>query len=343
MSWLFSQALVAEYSAANCLAGEPSAPLSVMPTPHKFWRNDKTMEPSKLSQFGLTCAVLTEDHGEELLTSFLAASRARTLASQEKERDSPALAQDYGKKWHGSFSKWDHSSFTWKTAQLSLLGDLMQCSVTWPKWGLMRNGECWERTTLAHHISVNVSGLLPTPTANNYGSNQSKSVGAVVRPSLQQMAKQNPWPTPKAPDGSKGGPNQKGSKGDLTLSSAVHRWPTPKANNAEKRGNIDPNNPRNGLAGAVRKFATPTARDSRSGIFSPAAKEARDQQSRGKPLNEQIGGMLNPTWVEWLMGWPLGWTDLRPLEMDKFQKWQQHHGHYSPTSSEIKEASYEHG
>ena len=29
------------------------------------------------------------------------------------------------------------------------------------------------------------------------------------------------------------------------------------------------------------------------------------------------GGSLNPTWVEWLMGWPLGWTDLKPLETDK--------------------------
>ena len=29
------------------------------------------------------------------------------------------------------------------------------------------------------------------------------------------------------------------------------------------------------------------------------------------------GGQLNPTWVEWLMGWPLGWTDLKPLVMDK--------------------------
>ena len=28
-------------------------------------------------------------------------------------------------------------------------------------------------------------------------------------------------------------------------------------------------------------------------------------------------GKLNPMWVEWLMGWPLGWTDLKPLEMDK--------------------------
>jgi hypothetical protein len=40
------------------------------------------------------------------------------------------------------------------------------------------------------------------------------------------------------------------------------------------------------------------------------------------------GGKLNPTWVEWLMGWPLGWTDLKPLEMDKFQQWQQQHGIY---------------
>ena len=35
------------------------------------------------------------------------------------------------------------------------------------------------------------------------------------------------------------------------------------------------------------------------------------------------GGKLNPEWVEWLMGWPLGWTDLKPLEMDKFPFVQQ--------------------
>ena len=26
-------------------------------------------------------------------------------------------------------------------------------------------------------------------------------------------------------------------------------------------------------------------------------------------------------WVEWLMGWPLGWTDLRPLATDRFRQW----------------------
>jgi hypothetical protein len=29
------------------------------------------------------------------------------------------------------------------------------------------------------------------------------------------------------------------------------------------------------------------------------------------------GGKLNPMWVEWLMGWPAGWTDLKPLETGK--------------------------
>lgn len=64
MSWLFSQALAEEYSADTSLAGEQFTQLNVMPTPHKFSRNDKMMEFSDLSRFGLTCSVLTESHGE---------------------------------------------------------------------------------------------------------------------------------------------------------------------------------------------------------------------------------------------------------------------------------------
>jgi hypothetical protein len=40
----------------------------------------------------------------------------------------------------------------------------------------------------------------------------------------------------------------------------------------------------------------------------------------------EAGGQLNPMWVEWLMGWPLGWTDLRPLATDKFRQWCASHG-----------------
>ena len=41
---------------------------------------------------------------------------------------------------------------------------------------------------------------------------------------------------------------------------------------------------------------------------------------------QQITGQLNPPFPEWLMGWPLGWTDLKPLEMDKFHCAPQQHG-----------------
>ena len=53
-----------------------------------------------------------------------------------------------------------------------------------------------------------------------------------------------------------------------------------------------------------------------------------------KPLNAEIGGALNPTWVEWLMGWPLGWTDCAASETDRFQQWLRSHGECSEVIDE---------
>lgn len=80
MSWLYSRALVAEYSVENYSDGEQFAPLNVMLTPQRFWRNDKMMDCLKPSLFGLTLRHLTADHGEAVLMSFLAAFPVRTLA-----------------------------------------------------------------------------------------------------------------------------------------------------------------------------------------------------------------------------------------------------------------------
>lgn len=38
------------------------------------------------------------------------------------------------------------------------------------------------------------------------------------------------------------------------------------------------------------------------------------------------GGALNPAWVEWLMGWPAGWTSLERLGTAGFQRWLRLHG-----------------
>ena len=121
MSWLFSQALVVEYSDRISWDGIQSAQLSVMPTQHKFWRNDKTMEFSRLSQFGLTCAVLTEGLGEELLTLYLADFHAKTLAQQEKAQVSTVLDQVCGPKWLELLVKYDLDLCSWRTHQCLFL------------------------------------------------------------------------------------------------------------------------------------------------------------------------------------------------------------------------------
>jgi hypothetical protein len=71
-------------------------------------------------------------------------------------------------------------------------------------------------------------------------------------------------------------------------------------------------------------YFTPTARDykgmSGSGL--------RKRHGAFHNLADCLGGVPNPTFSEWLMGWPLGWTDLKPLEMDKFQLWPQQHSDF---------------
>lgn len=258
MSWLFSRALVEEYSQATCWAGAQSAQLSVMPTPHKFWRSDKTLEPCDLSRFGLTCAVLTEDRGADVLTWFLAGFPARTSALQAKAPALTESAAECGPTWRGSLARFDPATLSWRTAQQSLLADSDECSVIWPRSGMTAAGQCWELMKLAPPTIETGSGLwVPTACATDAkpitGGN-----GGRVTPA-------------KAREGG-------------TLIEAL----------------------------TARTFATPTARDWRSGKASQAT---HDKNSR--PLSEQIGGSLNPTWVEWLMGWPLGWTDLEPSATDR--------------------------
>lgn len=303
MSWLFSQALVEAFSGGSSLDGEPCAQLNVMPTAQPFWRSGKPMDASRLSRFGLTLRLLTADRGEELLTWFRAGFPVKTSASPDQETGLTASAAGSGRRWRGSFAKWDPASSTWKTAQCSLLEDSDEFSETWPRSGSMRSGECYQRPELEPHTSARESGLLPTPVAVDTGAyfNRSASDGAALRPTLGAMAKYDLWPTPTV----KGNYNRKG----LSKSSG------------------------DGLATAVR-FRTPNATDgAKWSKQTQAEREAKGQQVR---LCHQLdaGGALNPTWVEWLMGWPLGWTALQPLEMDRFREWlQQHSDCWAPGSS----------
>tara|TARA_R110000868_G_scaffold243589_1_gene499574 strand:- start:174 stop:575 length:402 start_codon:yes stop_codon:yes gene_type:complete len=88
------------------------------------------------------------------------------------------------------------------------------------------------------------------------------------------------WPTPTAhPENS----NKNGKFKNLTLGDAVQQWPTPRSNSA------------------MASLITPE-------IANNPKRFPNLETVVGR--TEQVTGRLNPTWVEWLMGFPLGWTDL---------------------------------
>ena len=309
MSWLFSQALVEEYLGENCLDGEQSVPLSGNHIQQAYCAPDKMTKFLKLSRFGMTFKPLTDIRGEELSMSSVVAFHVRTLVRQEKAQELTENDQECGDKWRGSFTKYDQNSCLWKTHQCSLLGGLDEFLETWPQWGLMRDGECWEQPTLEQTIKETGFGLSErwaTPTtmdklppksekalineATNARPNRSKP--ANLRDQVSNM--QN-WPTPRS-------------------CSAMAATITPESAWNEKR------NPNLETIVGQRNWPTPTSHNAKE-------TNAPSESTRNTPtLAAQAGGHLNPMWVEWLMGWPLGWTDLNPLEMGKCHCVQQQHG-----------------
>lgn len=67
-----------------------------------------------------------------------------------------------------------------------------------------------------------------------------------------------------------------------------------------------PSQKQNHLARQVRLEWTPDAHCYKGG--------AENQRKK------QLNGALNPTWVEWLMGYPEGWTDLKGLGIPSYRK-----------------------
>ena len=110
---------------------------------------------------------LTEDHGEAMSMLSAVDSLAKTFHPQEKVQELKAPDPECGFTWQGSFARFDRDSSSWKTPQCSLLEGLDVFSETWPRWGTMRNGECWELTTLAGLTNGNGFGSWPTPTKSD--------------------------------------------------------------------------------------------------------------------------------------------------------------------------------
>jgi len=71
----------------------------------------------------------------------------------------------------------------------------------------------------------------------------------------------------------------------------------------------------------VKYWPTPSANEDAAGTINGKMQFMLTHAAKlSDPANTAAGGQLNPTWVEWLMGFPLGWTALDPLATPSSRK-----------------------
>jgi len=329
MSYIYSRALVEASLLGSYLDTDVSALSNGNPTPRPCLLHDKTMEPFPLSRFGLMCKPLMGDLGGELLTAWLGAFHAKTLVLRDQEQGSPESEVECGRTWLGLLAKYDPVSCLWKTVQSSLLEDLEQSLETWPRSGMTVNGQSWELPMSKLRTSETESGFWPTPTASSMPCEGTQRImrkkwlaGEISLEEASVIA----------------GRDIRKAQGKVPL------WPTPNAGDAKQTGNVENWTRRQAekslvgiklqqsLAVAVAKWPTPSAGDGKGSGKTGTCRDRLDYATeRGQtktqtyPDPPMVGGKLNPMWVEWLMGWPIGHSGLNVLEMDRYQQWQQQH------------------
>jgi hypothetical protein len=174
---------------------------------------------------------------------------------------------------------------------------------------------------------------LPTPTARDYGSNKGGRVEGRERLSLQSLARQGKIPTPAARlgDPKRGMPTEeqaqkRWAEGKRNLDDAVRlgQVPTPTAQSGvrprpyqQRRradGGFDIYPTLEGLAAADARQAEMALHVASGTVPTPTASDHKGGPRVGgrydKQLRFAVGGSLSPLFVEWLLGFPLDWSDV---------------------------------
>ena len=107
-----------------------------------------------------------------------------------------------------------------------------------------------------------------------------------------------------------------------TLDRYSEAWPRSGTMQSGTVSQLQPSVP---LTGGIDSGCLPTPTTQDAANNGGASQHNRNS----KPLNAVVGGKLNPMWVAWLMGWPIGWTDLKPLGTDRWLQWCHSHGIHS--------------
>jgi hypothetical protein len=181
MSWHFLQAGAVASWPENSLDGAPDALLKLMPEQGKSYSTDSVTALSNNSRYGMTSEHSTVNNGAEKSTSLQPDFHAKTFQFAGKALESKASDPVYGLKQRESFARYDLESHSWKTRQCSLFEDLSESLQTWPEWGCMQDGECFELPALERPIIDPGFTFLLTPTANSWKAWTFRSPLSLIR------------------------------------------------------------------------------------------------------------------------------------------------------------------
>jgi hypothetical protein len=287
MSWHYLPELAEACWEVPCWDGGPFAPWKKSRTAGKCSSDASGTACWTCSQFGTMPEHSTVSRGVELWIAYL---RDSHVSPSVWPASVPAseMSEISGPKPSESFAKWDPDLRYWKTYPALFLQIISaRSSETWRRQGSMRNGRLFRRRTPEPRTSESDCGSWPTPSARD-------------------------WKSGKASDATM-------ERNSRPLNEMVGRFPTPTAGLGMRGGRGD-------LLGQVRGYSYKKRRHSsmkvRGEFPTPTANRRDGLQSHGVNV---VTGSLNPNWVEWLMAWPIGWTDLKPLGTDKFQQWWDLH------------------
>jgi hypothetical protein len=247
--------------------------------------------------------------GEQLSLWTSSAADTHANHSAQQENDEAQTTQDtFGHGYETPLAHYDPDTQSWKTfGDISLWGEQPSLE-SLPKSGMTRNGVLYQQPDWVRPIDEIASSLWPTPTAvtrpmeGNVRMYRAKiEAGEMTETEAEAILGKSVWE----------------AQGKIPA-----MWPTPTTQENEHPGaiwnekwrRVSPSGVSHGmnLADAVRIWPTPTARDGKgaSGHRSEARRLA-DLTYRARIVDGVTTGSLNPTWVEWLMGFPIGWTDLK--------------------------------
>jgi len=154
-----------------------------------------------------------------------------------------------------------------------------------------------------------------------------------------QPARMNDWPTPSkrdykdSPGMAKEGTNPDGSKrnrvdqlGRKVYDTEDRKYPTPQASDHTTKKTSaswkEQGSTNSTLANPDIQKEWPTPRCQ----MTRKTKEDRNKSNLEEKVDQsEKKGYLNPDWVEWLMGWPVFWTDLEPLPIELAIDWFNKH------------------